>query len=161
MQRAMAAEAEAARDARAKVIAAEGEKKSANALKEASDVISSSPSALQVWVYPQFVASDGILMILIQHSLAALSANAEHHLSREELNYCLPAAHGTADTIPGQVCAHDAVAPQTADVLRPAQRSDIALISAADNSLSRLRGKMLSLPDIYTFVCYIPNICIV
>lgn len=48
MQRAMAAEAEAARDARAKVIAAEGEKKSATALKEASDVISSSPSALQV-----------------------------------------------------------------------------------------------------------------
>ncbi|XP_030379517.1 band 7 protein AGAP004871 [Scaptodrosophila lebanonensis] len=48
MQRAMAAEAEAARDARAKVIAAEGEKKSAAALKEASDVISSSPSALQL-----------------------------------------------------------------------------------------------------------------
>ncbi|KAM8720028.1 hypothetical protein ACLKA7_006136 [Drosophila subpalustris] len=48
MQRAMAAEAEAARDARAKVIAAEGEKKSATALKEASDVISSSPSALQL-----------------------------------------------------------------------------------------------------------------
>lgn len=48
MQRAMAAEAEASRDARAKVIAAEGEKKSATALKEASDVISSSPSALQV-----------------------------------------------------------------------------------------------------------------
>lgn len=50
MQRAMAAEAEAARDARAKVIAAEGEKKSATALKEASDVISASPSALQVSV---------------------------------------------------------------------------------------------------------------
>lgn len=50
MQRAMAAEAEATRDARAKVIAAEGEKKSANALKDASDVISSSPSALQVSV---------------------------------------------------------------------------------------------------------------
>ncbi|XP_032589080.1 band 7 protein AGAP004871 isoform X2 [Drosophila mojavensis] len=48
MQRAMAAEAEASRDARAKVIAAEGEKKSATALKEASDVISSSPSALQL-----------------------------------------------------------------------------------------------------------------
>ncbi|KAH8303949.1 hypothetical protein KR044_000415, partial [Drosophila immigrans] len=48
MQRAMAAEAEATRDARAKVIAAEGEKKSASALKDASDVISSSPSALQL-----------------------------------------------------------------------------------------------------------------
>lgn len=48
LQRAMAAEAEAAREARAKVIAAEGEMKSARALKEASEVISESPSALQV-----------------------------------------------------------------------------------------------------------------
>merc|ERR1712045_966641 len=36
LQRAMAAEAEAAREARAKVIAAEGEQKSSRALKEAS-----------------------------------------------------------------------------------------------------------------------------
>lgn len=48
MQRAMAAEAEAARDARAKVIAAEGEQKASRALKEAADVISESPSALQL-----------------------------------------------------------------------------------------------------------------
>ncbi|XP_037932298.1 band 7 protein AGAP004871-like [Teleopsis dalmanni] len=48
MQRAMAAEAEAARDARAKVIAAEGEMKSSQALKEASDIISASPAALQL-----------------------------------------------------------------------------------------------------------------
>ncbi|KAI9581913.1 hypothetical protein GQX74_011408 [Glossina fuscipes] len=45
---AMAAEAEAAREARAKVIAAEGEMKSSRALKEASDIISASPSALQL-----------------------------------------------------------------------------------------------------------------
>ena len=44
----MAAEAEAAREARAKVIAAEGEMKASKALKEASDVISDSPSALQL-----------------------------------------------------------------------------------------------------------------
>jgi erythrocyte band 7 integral membrane protein len=50
LQRAMAAEAEAAREARAKVIAAEGEKKASRALKEASDVISQSPSALQVFI---------------------------------------------------------------------------------------------------------------
>jgi len=48
LQRAMAAEAEAAREARAKVIAAEGEMKASKALKEASDVISDSPSALQL-----------------------------------------------------------------------------------------------------------------
>jgi len=48
LQRAMAAEAEAAREARAKVIAAEGEQKASRALKEASDIISESPSALQL-----------------------------------------------------------------------------------------------------------------
>jgi len=48
LQRAMAAEAEAGREARAKVIAAEGEQKAARALKEASDIISSSPAALQL-----------------------------------------------------------------------------------------------------------------
>ena len=40
LQRAMAAEAEASREARAKVIAAEGEMKASRALKEAADVIS-------------------------------------------------------------------------------------------------------------------------
>ena len=44
----MAAEAEAAREARAKVIAAEGEQKSARALKEASQIIMDSPAALQL-----------------------------------------------------------------------------------------------------------------
>ena len=48
LQRAMAAEAEASREARAKVIAAEGEHKAARALKEASDIISASPAALQL-----------------------------------------------------------------------------------------------------------------
>ena len=48
LQRAMAAEAEAAREARAKVIAAEGEQKASKALREAAEVISESPSALQV-----------------------------------------------------------------------------------------------------------------
>lgn len=48
LQRAMAAEAEAAREARAKVIAAEGEMKASRALKEAADVIAESPAALQL-----------------------------------------------------------------------------------------------------------------
>nr|XP_015197295.1 PREDICTED: stomatin-like protein 3 isoform X2 [Lepisosteus oculatus] len=48
LQRAMAAEAEATREARAKVIAAEGEMNASRALKEASLVISESPSALQL-----------------------------------------------------------------------------------------------------------------
>jgi len=48
LQRAMAAEAEAVRDAKAKVIAAEGEMNASKSLKEAADVISSSSSALQL-----------------------------------------------------------------------------------------------------------------
>ena len=44
----MAAEAEATREARAKVVAAEGEQKSSRALKEAADTISRSPAALQL-----------------------------------------------------------------------------------------------------------------
>ena len=48
LQRAMAAEAEATREARAKLIAAEGEQKASKALKEASDIISESKSALQL-----------------------------------------------------------------------------------------------------------------
>ncbi|XP_028411027.1 band 7 protein AGAP004871-like isoform X1 [Dendronephthya gigantea] len=48
LQRAMAAEAEAAREARAKVIAAEGEMNASRALKEAAEVIAESPQALQL-----------------------------------------------------------------------------------------------------------------
>jgi len=48
LQRAMAAEAEAAREARAKVIAAEGEHKASSALKDAAKVIAESPHALQL-----------------------------------------------------------------------------------------------------------------
>nr|CAB3266658.1 erythrocyte band 7 integral membrane protein [Phallusia mammillata] len=48
LQRAMAAEAEAAREARAKVIAAEGEMNASRKLKEAADVMSESPNAMQL-----------------------------------------------------------------------------------------------------------------
>lgn len=48
MQRAMATEAESSREARAKVIAAEGEQKASLALKNASDVIKDSSVALQL-----------------------------------------------------------------------------------------------------------------
>ncbi|XP_078589236.1 band 7 protein AGAP004871-like [Branchiostoma floridae x Branchiostoma japonicum] len=48
LQRAMAAEAEAGREARAKVIIAEGEMRAAKALQQASEVISDSEQALQL-----------------------------------------------------------------------------------------------------------------
>ena len=48
LMRAMAAEAEVAREARAKVIAAEGEHKASRSLHQAAEVIMDSPAALQV-----------------------------------------------------------------------------------------------------------------
>lgn len=48
LQRAMAAEAEASREAEAKVIAAQGEMDASRALKNAADVINASPGALQL-----------------------------------------------------------------------------------------------------------------
>ncbi|KAH7693035.1 Protein STO-6, partial [Aphelenchoides avenae] len=48
LQRAMAAEAEANREAKAKVIAAEGEQKASQALKDAAITLSDNPAALQL-----------------------------------------------------------------------------------------------------------------
>ena len=48
LQRAIAAEAEAAREARAKVIAAEGEHKASRALRHAAEIVVDNPAALQV-----------------------------------------------------------------------------------------------------------------
>ena len=52
LQPALAAEAEVARNARAKVIAAEGEHKASRSLRLAAEVITDSPAALQVCFYP-------------------------------------------------------------------------------------------------------------
>ena len=48
LQRAMAAEAEAAREARAKVIAAKGEQKASGALRAAAETMEQAPAALQL-----------------------------------------------------------------------------------------------------------------
>ena len=55
LQRAMAAEAEAAREARAKVIAAEGEHKASRALRHAAEVIiGGSPAEFAAHTVPEF-----------------------------------------------------------------------------------------------------------
>ena len=60
----MAAEAEAAREARAKVIAAEGEHKSSRALAQAAEVIAESPAALQVCHFKSSHISQFLLLAL-------------------------------------------------------------------------------------------------
>ena len=73
LQRAMAAEAEAAREARAKVIAAEGEHKASRALRQAAEVINESPAALQV-------KSLFHLLSPSIFSLVEVPSNTEQHL---------------------------------------------------------------------------------
>lgn len=68
LQRAMAQEAEAGREARAKVISAEGEKTASIALRDAANVMAESPAALQVnlsllFAYSLSVIFDDFYMI--------------------------------------------------------------------------------------------------
>ena len=73
LQRAMAAEAEAAREARAKVVAAEGEQKASLHLKEAALVLEESTSALQLR-YLQVYPSPVVFMIKLKLFSKTLNA---------------------------------------------------------------------------------------
>ena len=66
LMRAMAAEAEAARNARAKVIAAEGEHKASRALRHAAEVIMENPGALQVKISSHLLVSTFISFLVIE-----------------------------------------------------------------------------------------------
>ena len=93
LQRAMAAEAEAAREARAKVIAAEGEHKASRALRHAAEVIVDSPAALQVQHYkvvftklclkhifhPQSILRSNISFFQLRYLQTLNSISAEHN----------------------------------------------------------------------------------
>lgn len=104
LQRAMAAEAEATREARAKVIAADGEQKASRALKEASDIMSESPSALQLR-YLQTLVRD----LQQQHDFLhdVTCPFSDPHISREELDYSVPSAHRPA----AEPCHEQTAAP--------------------------------------------------
>ena len=87
LQRAMAAEAEAAREARAKVIAAEGEHKASRALRHAAEVIAECPAALQVKNESDRLQHPTILVP------AAVPADSEQHISGEQQHHHLPRAY--------------------------------------------------------------------
>ena len=88
LMRAMAAEAEAAREARAKVIAAEGEHKASRSLRQAAEVIMDSPAALQVYYLWQ-----NLIAILMNFSSVEISSNSEQHICREQQHHSLPGSH--------------------------------------------------------------------
>ena len=79
LQRAMAAEAEAAREARAKVIAAEGEHKASRALRQAAEVIMDSPAALQVRLIVCMKLRRTFLMFQLRYLQTLNSISAENN----------------------------------------------------------------------------------
>ena len=80
LQRAMAAEAEAAREARAKVIAAEGEHKASRALRHAAEIIAENPAALQVRRWGEEVGNRSLTELLQLRYLQTLgSISAENN----------------------------------------------------------------------------------
>uniref|UniRef100_A0A0A1XQ10 Band 7 protein AGAP004871 n=1 Tax=Zeugodacus cucurbitae TaxID=28588 RepID=A0A0A1XQ10_ZEUCU len=80
LQRAMAAEAEAIREAKAKVVSAEGELNASKSLKAASDVIASNPVALQArsHLFKHLNTFNITFMIILY--IAALFANPKSHI---------------------------------------------------------------------------------
>ena len=91
LMRAMAAEAEAAREARAKVIAAEGEYKASKALRCAAEVISDNPAALQVWNWLYFPHFSHLFFSL--SLVVTIPTNPEQHLSGEQQHHHLPSTN--------------------------------------------------------------------
>ena len=100
LQRAMAAEAEAAREARAKVIAAEGEQKASRALRHAAEIITDCPSAIQVSL--TFALKLGRIVVVA----AAVPADAEQHFSGEQLHYRVSGPDGHRQPLPGPEGGH-------------------------------------------------------
>jgi len=86
LQRAMAAEAEAAREARAKVIAAKGEQKASAALRSAAETMEQAPAALQLRFLQVYTFS--IIFHLNQRSKPCL-LDFEFDICREKPYLCI------------------------------------------------------------------------
>ncbi|KAI1722726.1 SPFH domain / band 7 family domain-containing protein [Ditylenchus destructor] len=88
MQRAMAAEAEAQREAKAKVIAAEGEQKSSMALRDAALTIAESPAALQLRYLQTLstISAEHNSTIVFPFPVDMLSTFMHHQPQRENIS---------------------------------------------------------------------------
>ncbi|XP_055951523.1 LOW QUALITY PROTEIN: podocin-like, partial [Argiope bruennichi] len=91
LQRAMAAEAEATRGAKAKVITADGEKKASSALKEAAEIIAESPAALQLRYLQtlSYISSERSSTILfpIPIDFCSQFLNTQQHTKQHKLKH--------------------------------------------------------------------------
>ena len=90
LQRAMAAEAEAAREARAKVVAAEGEQKASIHLKEAAIVLEQSNSALQL----RYLQVKHKLCCHVTCKIDYLFVDTECNLIGAEFHNCISISYG-------------------------------------------------------------------
>lgn len=93
-------QAEASREARAKVIAAEGEQKASRALREASEIIGDSPAALQL----RYLQVNTFLIFcclkiplsMIPFLFLFLFTDIEYNFNRKELDHRFPSANWLA-----------------------------------------------------------------
>ena len=98
LQRAMAAEAEAAREARAKVIAAEGEHKASRALRHAAEVMEQSPAAVQL----RYLQTLSNISGNKYQRISSLLSHQFYHCSGEQQHRHLPGPHRYFITFRGQ-----------------------------------------------------------
>ena len=125
MQRAMAKQAEAEREKRAKIIAAEGEALSVGKLAQAADVIARSPVALQLrnlQVLSEIAVEKNSTIVFPAQFFESIRSAMEFQSHEEAVRVTSPPAADAADAAVG-VPPADGVAPETiAGVYADAQR---------------------------------------
>jgi regulator of protease activity HflC (stomatin/prohibitin superfamily) len=96
MQRAMARQAEAERERRAKVIAAEGEVQAASKLAQAAEMISAHPGALQLRLYQTLVEVSGeaasTIVFPVPIDLQSMTAGSQPAMSQANLQAMMQSA---------------------------------------------------------------------
>jgi len=88
--------AEASREARAKIIASEGEQKASRALREASEIIGDSPAALQLrYLQVNLIKKFSFVRLLLSFLFLSFlfQTDFEHNFGRKELDNCVPVAN--------------------------------------------------------------------
>src|SRR5439155_22694163 len=107
MKRAMAKQAEAERERRAKIIWSEGELQAASKLAEAAKLISSEPAALQLRLYQTMVevSSSPNMTIVLPVPIELLSGNAPGSVGKLAASTALALGSGRAGGVPPAVAA--------------------------------------------------------
>jgi regulator of protease activity HflC (stomatin/prohibitin superfamily) len=111
MKRAMARQAEAERERRAKVIAAEGEMQAAARLGEAAEVIARNPGAMQLRMYQALteMAGEPASKIVVPIPVELLSGLDRHHgVSHQQIASIVQALASTGTSEPSKALANAA-----------------------------------------------------